>query len=256
MKQWYYSEFGQTRGPVSTAEIIRLLEKQELEPESYVTDGMDNPWKRIREFPEIMEEIQKPQDLPHVKDFPEEIFGREAPAGTGNLYFHIPVKRLVIMSILTGGFYQLYWFYRQWHFWAVKHKQAYRSFDREAGWLLFELMVLEKIETDRELNAVCKADFNGTSLFWIWVSVGMLAGWLYSIPLKGHDFPFFTSWIFGAANVLFILPAQKYINRVNAKLGNTYEKPRLGHYVALILPWLFIAFMLIQYGIQALNRYF
>lgn len=53
MKQWYYVESGEQRGPLATAEISRLLEHQQLAPDTPVwTEGMED-WTEIRRIPEL-----------------------------------------------------------------------------------------------------------------------------------------------------------------------------------------------------------
>ncbi len=233
MKEWYYSELGQTKGPVSLKKLIDKILKEELELDAYVTDGMDQPWKRVKDCPELMEELHKPAGLRHTEIIPDWVTQAGTSRSRGNLYWHIPLRRFIVMSIITGGLYQLYWFYKQWHWWATSRKQGHRSFDREAMRLFFLLTLLERIETDQSLNEVEKADFNGTQLFWVWAGVGIFAwagyslfkssswlGWIYSVALCALDF-------------VFLVPVQRYINRVNAKLGNSYDRPGFGHYLCL-----------------------
>lgn len=235
MAEWYYSEFGQTKGPFSKAKIVDLVLKQELEPDSYVMSDRDHVWTRIREIPELEEELHKPVDLPHVEKFPDSVVEGGYVEETRNLYFHIPIRRLIILNILSGGLYQLYWFYRQWRFWSEKHKQGHQSFDREAARIFFVLSILNKIETDRELNAVCRADFNGNRLFWMWVVFG-LAGYAF-YTLTGisnvlHEVFFMLTLVI---DVIFLLPVQRYINRVNEKLGNPYARFGFWEYLAIAL---------------------
>ncbi|MFO7660937.1 MAG: DUF4339 domain-containing protein, partial [Candidatus Cloacimonadaceae bacterium] len=73
MAEWYYSEFGQTKGPVSRSKIVDLVMKQELEPDSYVMNDKDKVWTKIRDVPELEEELHKPVDLPHVEKFPDSV---------------------------------------------------------------------------------------------------------------------------------------------------------------------------------------
>ncbi len=237
MSEWYYSEFGSTKGPVSESTIIDKVLKQELEVESYVADGINKPWKKIKDIPELLEKIHQPESaIPHTGDNTMDEFQKYLDGDTThNVYFYIPLSRLIKMSIFTLGLYQLYWWYKQWYYWACKKKQSHRSFDREFGWMLAELMILEKIETDKELNAVIRSDFNGTRLFWGWVLFGILLyAFSYVLKLKGvfDTLFYFMSFSFGIA---FLLPVQSYINKVNAKLGNKYDKPGLGHYLCLVL---------------------
>lgn len=233
MKEWYYSELGQTKGPVSKQKLIDKVLKEELELDSYVTDGIDKPWKKVKDFPNLMEELHKPADLHHTEVFPDWVTQSGNSRSRGNLFWHIPIRRFVIMSLITGGLYQLYWFYKQWHWWATHHKQGYKSFDREAMRLFFVLSLLEKIETDKALNEVEKADFNGTQLFWTWTGVGIFAWAGYSLFKSSNWSGWIVSLAIYSLDFLFLLPVQRYINRVNAKLGNSYDRPSFGHYLCL-----------------------
>jgi hypothetical protein len=233
MSDWYYSEFGQTKGPVSEGTLIQKILKEELELDSYVTDGINQPWKKISDIPELLKEIHKPEPIPHNEVFSPEFLTEDISRSQGNLYFHIPLQRFVIMNILSLGLYQIYWFYKQWHFWAVKHKQGYRSPDRELSWILFPWTIFQKIETDRELNAVSRADFSGVLIFWIWTGGGLA---LYFVIRAFSNVIGISGWAWylsGCLDVVFLLPIQRYINRVNAKLGNSYDRPGLGHYLCL-----------------------
>jgi hypothetical protein len=252
MKEWFYSQFGQTKGPVSLETVLQLLLTEDLELDDYVTDGIDQPWKKVKDIPEIMQKVHTPQEIPHATELPENWLTEEGEVRGGNLYFYIPIKRFILMSIVTLGLYQIYWFYKQWYFWARKHKQGYRSPDREMGWILFPWTLLQKIETDRELNAVERSNYSGTLVFWLWVGMGT-ALYLLVAGISNFSENYRTlGYAFLSLDVLMLLPVQRYINRVNAKLGNTYDKPGFGHYVCLAVPIIMLVFYFVWVGIQAL----
>lgn len=232
MANWYYSEYGQTKGPVSVRAIVDKVLKQELELDCYVMQENEPTWIRIRDVADIMKELDKPADLPHIQ-FNSDFSQDKAHSQEVGLYFCIPVQRFVILNILSAGMYQLYWFYRQWHYWAVKHKQAHQSFDREMARIFFVLSILNKIETDKEMNAVCRADFNGNQLFWLWLGFGVLGALLYRAAGSTtflHEVLAIGIYIL---DVIFLLPVQRYINKVNAKLGKNYAKFGFMEYLAI-----------------------
>jgi len=250
MTEWFYSEFGQTKGPVSESNLINKVLDQELELDSYVTDGINKPWKKIKDIPVLLDKIHEPEDVPHNVVFEADFINDDSQVRTGNLFFYIPIRRFVIMNILSLGIYQIYWFYKQWFFWAKKHKQAHRSFDREAGWLLFPLMLFEKIETDKELNAVYRANFNGKLLFWAWILFGGVLGIGFMSTKGNNPLYLILSGLGDLFAIVFLLPIQIYINKVNAKLGNTYEKPGLGHYLCIAAG---IAFVLVSISMRQIQ---
>jgi len=234
MTEWFYSEFGQTKGPVSEAKLIDMLLKQELEPDSYITDGINKPWKKVKDFPELLEKVHKPENLHHKVTFGGDFFEDGKDVRVGNLYFYIPISRFLIMTLLSCGLYQWYWFYKQWFYWAHSRKLIRRSISREPSWWFFPFTIFGKIETDKELNAVIRADFNGTLLFWMWIGFGAFLGILQATTSSMSIMYHILLGLGLIANVVFLIPIQNYINRVNAKLGNNYDKPGFGHYLCLI----------------------
>ncbi len=250
MKEWLYLLNGRTIGPVAETKIVDMLIKLELDFDTNIMNTEDGLWKKIRDVKPIMDKFNTPAITMNCTEFPGiDALDKGTVEIPHNIYFYIPIKRLVRMTILSFGLYQLYWWYKQWSYWAYKRKQV-RSFDREAGWFLFQLMILDKIQMDEELNKVERAKFDGRVLFWGW----LLAGVLMSIPfmflnIKSSADPgmFAASFIL---NTLFLLPPQKYINKVNAKLGNQYESPGFGHYLCIffgILLWILEIYNVVKY---------
>ncbi len=235
MAEWYYSAMGQTKGPVSKQKLIDLILKDVLELESYVTDGMDKPWRKVNEFPELLEELHKPTDLPHVDKFPADMMDLEAPARVGNVYFYIPLSRLIIMSVLSLGLYQFYWMYKQWQYYDFKHRERYQRSRGGLALLFLPYVIFQNIQYDKELNEVERANFSGVGIFWLWIAVGLGIYLLTKSLDKMLGSNDLLLYALGSLDVLVLLPVQAYINRVNEKLHNTYDKPGIGHYVCLVL---------------------
>ena len=234
MADWLYSQFGQTKGPVSEAALIKMILKEELELDDYVMNPKDELWTKIRDIQPLLDKIHEPEKaIRHNVQFGKE-FLADGLARVGNQYFYIPISRLVILTILSCGIYPAYWFYKQYTYWSNKHRLTLSPSARSGGMIYNCITLFSKIEMDKELNAVTRAKFNGTLLFWSWVLLGGgLSGVQYSA--SNNTFLFFLlaiiGWTFG---IIFILPIQRYINEVNAKQGNTYDKPGLGHYLCII----------------------
>jgi hypothetical protein len=246
MAEWLYSQNGQTKGPVTDSTVIKMVLSQELELDDYVMNPKEELWKKIRDVQPILDKIHEPEKaIPNKVQFGKDFFEEGSEVRIGNLYYYIPIQRFVVLSILSMGLFQIYWFYKQWFYWAHKHKQIHRSFDREVSWWFFPLMIFEKIETDQELNAVIRADFNGTLLFWMWIGCGAAINLLTYNPgssgfMMVTSAPgivgFMNSLIYyagGIADIIFLIPIQRYINRVNEKLGNTYDKQGTGLYLTI-----------------------
>jgi hypothetical protein len=235
MSEWLYLQNGRTIGPVSESKIVDMMVALELDFDTNVMSSNDGLWKKIRDVKTLMDKFNTPSVTINCAELPSiEVQNLGTVEIPHNVYFYIPIKRLILMTFVTFGFYQLYWWYKQWSYWAYKRKQV-RSFDREAGWFLFPLIVLDKIQLDEELNKVERANFDGQSLFFAW----LLLCFLGSLPFMFfHIQSTFDPTMFGGAfsiSVLLLIPPQRYINRVNAKLGNEYDKPGFGHYACLVV---------------------
>jgi len=229
------------------------METLELDFDTNVMNSKDGLWRKIRDVKPIMDKFNTPSITMNCSEFTGETLDK-ALAGEfpHNIYFYVPIKRIILMTIASFGCYQLYWWYKQWSYWAAKKKVS-RSFDREAGWFLFELIILDKIALDPELNKVERANFDGQSLFFGWMFLCLLG----SIPFMFlHNHSSFDPTMFGGAfslSVLLLIPPQRYINRVNKKLGNCYSQPSFGHYACLvvgILLWIGTIFNIVKFFVH------
>ena len=46
--------------------------------------------------------------------------GDALPGPPGSLFLHIPIARLILLSIASAGLYELYWIYKNW--WYIKQR--------------------------------------------------------------------------------------------------------------------------------------
>lgn len=233
MSEWFYSQFGQTKGPTTTADIVDKVLHHELELDSYVMNGKNEQWIKIKDIPELMDALHKPEDIPHNVKFPNDLMGEGFQVRAGNIYYYVPIAQMLLYNVISLGLYQFYWFYKQWYYWATNHKKTYLSPDRELSWILFPWTMFEKIETDKELNAVERADFNGTLIFWMWAFSGFFLFMLMQFSRPIHGLSNVIYYLGGVAEIAFLIPIQRYINRVNAKLGNRPDKFGCGMIIVL-----------------------
>jgi len=233
MTEWYYSEFGQTKGPVSETEIVKKLLKEELELDSYVMNSRDELWKKVKDLPALLEQVHKPEPVTLGENLTPEILDKGLAYGVGNLGFYIPIRRFILMSIVSFGLYQLYWFYKQWYYIAAKKTPRHRPVRMTVAYIFFPFWVLRDIEFDVELNAVERASFNGIKVALTWIILGVILELIGSNLSDNHSLTNLLSCAILSLDVFALIPVQNYINRVNSKLGNTYNKPGIGHYLCL-----------------------
>jgi hypothetical protein len=65
------------------------------------------------------------------------IGGRAEAAAVTIEYFTLPLIRFVLLSVLTFGIYELYWFYRNWKIIKVAEGKDIRPFWRAVFWIFF-----------------------------------------------------------------------------------------------------------------------
>lgn len=223
MQRWYYSVDGKDVGPVSSAKVADAVLRQELDLESYVISEKTKVWTRVKELPEIMDIIHAPAPHPIFNEAAAEKFGEfikedktlEQVFGQQHLYYNIPASKLLRYQFLSLGFFELYWFYRQWLY-LVSNKKLMRG-----SWLIvwldrtiFAYVIFRAIESDREMLRYAKPRWNAISLALLWYLGLSLAVF---VPYTAN------SWLSMLAGTLvplllgslLLIPVQRYINEVN-----------------------------------------
>lgn len=192
MAKWIYSVDGKEFGPVSEREIVSLLLHDELELESYIMSDAKPIWVKLNTVQTIMDKVHIPDVHISFEDDGLAEFVEMENSDSASLFYPIPIARMVIMAMLTGGLYQLYWFYMQgsWLRWHTKSQSGRHQWS--ISFLMFPWRILGGIENNRELNLIQRSNF----------SAFLLA----------------TAWVFlPYVNILCLIPVQMYINEVNEK---------------------------------------
>lgn len=249
MAKYYYTYEGKTLGPVSPKEVLDLILDDVLSMDSSVMESSSPQWLKIRDIPELMRYLHESEvqitDWAEDKGFAS-IDGENVP-----LFFHIPVSRLVWLSLITFGFYEIYWIYRNWRFLRFHRKgRTAAYFGRDLRNPVDLVGVFSQISTDQELGG----RYNGRDFTlngWLWI-VALLTQVARSI--LGFT-PFLSVWVdfaltFGllALSILCLVPVQKHINEGNAKAGKPLSRPTFGHYASIVvglLVWLLVLLSLI-----------
>jgi hypothetical protein len=120
--------------------------------------------------------------------------------------FAVSITKLAVMSLFTGGLYQLYWFYKHWV--AIKRRTG------ESIWpvwrAIFSVIWCYSLISSIHAEARKQRVDN-------WISVGGLtAGWVILSLLARLPDPW---WLVSLFAFLFLLPVQKQANDLNAKVA-------------------------------------
>ncbi len=164
-----------------------------------------------------------------------------APAAPQPMFFFIPVGRLVVMSILSGGLFPVYWIYKNFKFLKQTSDADIWPFWRAVFGVLFCHSLLRTIHDDFQANEIKKAKFAWAALATGWVAVMVI----------GNVVPFLTTYKAGLIGFfiqlpafLFLAPVQQYINSINVATNPApppYHRWSVGHIVCLVygvLVWL------------------
>ncbi len=164
-----------------------------------------------------------------------------APTSTP-LFLHIPVGRLVFMSILSLGIYEAYWIYKNWRYLNERDNLKIQPFWRGAFPIFFCHSIFRAIRVDRQLNAIEQADFSAGGLATGWIVLTLLG---VTMGRSNNPVTNLVGIILSLPSFLFFIPVQNFINRVNAKRNPAiqYSPWSAGHIVCIIfgiLMWLLI----------------
>jgi len=131
------------------------------------------------------------------------------------MFLYIPVSRLVVMSLATFGMYEIYWIYRNWSFLNRRDNLGIHPFWRAVFAYFFINSLLRTIKNDRVASHIIRCGYS---------SAGLAAGWILftligTASSRSPDPSVSLLGIFiSAPAFLFLVPVQRYINRVNESL--------------------------------------
>ena len=163
---------------------------------------------------------------------------------TESLYLHIPVARLILLSIASCGIYEAYWIYKNWRFIKERQSLNIQPFWRGIFGIFFFYSLLKEISNDNEASAILKPSFSPGGLTMGWVIFVILANLIGRTPGIAASIIAFVM-----PSYLFLVPVQNYINSVTEKRSPSvsYYGWSSGHVVCLtigIIVWAVTLFVL------------
>ena len=148
------------------------------------------------------------------------------------LFLHIPVARLILLSIASCGLYEAYWIYKNWSFLKERKGLIIRPFWRGVFGIFFCHSLLRDIYADKEARTLLEPAFSPSGLATGWVILIVLANLIGRLPG-----PIASIIGFAMPSYLFLVPVQNYINSVTKmqSRGSSYYRWSSGHIVCLLV---------------------
>jgi hypothetical protein len=246
MARYFYTDKGKTLGPVNREQILNLILKDVLSLDSLLMDTRSPRWIKIRDIPELMHFLYE-SDI-QISDWAEEIALSGESDESIPLFFHIPTTRLITLSIVTFGWYELYWLYMNWRFLHYFRKNS----SAKAFWLdlinpLGVIRIFQHISNDKELRVQKEErDFTVNGIIWI---LALLTLFIFASGIINYltRIPFlvsiFVSFVALTLSLCCIMPIQNYINTANMRFNKKLSAHTFGHYGTIILgilTWIYV----------------
>ncbi|HOU69212.1 MAG TPA: hypothetical protein PKW49_11675 [Paludibacteraceae bacterium] len=163
------------------------------------------------------------------------------------LFLYIPTSRLIILSIVSMGVYEIYWIYKNWRY--IKERDGLNISPFWRGWfgIFYCHSLLRRIHSDTEARAFIQPSFSPGGLATGWVLLLILSN------IVGRAEEIIASIIAAfIPSFLCLAPVQNYINSVEEKRnpGQQYYKWSSGHIVCLVFGVIVWALLLIGLGTE------
>lgn len=168
------------------------------------------------------------------------------------LFLYIPTLRLIGMNILTVGWYDIYWLYKNYSFLKQRYELNIDPFGRAFFAIFYYYDLFTRIHDDQHANQVKDPQFSVTTVGVIFY-LGIILQVIFSAALGKTDYAFLV-WIFLAMEIYSMVQVQSYINEViSLEYPNQgYYGWSTGHIILLILGciyWLLIIMFVATTGV-------
>jgi hypothetical protein len=238
MIKYFIAKNGKQIGPFEESEVLRQVA-------AGVISSCDLCWRKGMEN---WEPIARVLAVPPAQSSPPPI-----PATTSSsvenppLFLYIPVARLILMSIVSFGLYEVYWIYKNWRYVKERYNLNIRPFWR--GWfgIFYCHSLLRRIHGDNEARSILMPSFSPGVLATGWVVLRIFADLLACSPsVAAHLISAFIP------SFLCLVPVQNYINAVTQRRnpGQSYYRWSSGHIVCLVFGLCIWALLLIRLGAE------
>ena len=144
-------------------------------------------------------------------------------------YFPVSPLKLVVLSTLTFGLYQLYWFYKNWALIKSQEKSDIIPVLRAIFGVFFCYSCYQRMSEQGVWNGLPR------------MPAGALAfGWIATTIASRLPDPY---WLVTLTSTLFMIPVQRHVNRLNAILAPGHDpndRFTAWNWVGIILGSLFL----------------
>lgn len=145
-------------------------------------------------------------------------------------YFGVSITKLVVMSIFTGGFYEIYWCYRHWKAEREREKEDMMPFFRAVFAPLWAFSLFGRIQ-GMCAKHVIPATWSATGLALIYLTL--------SVASRLPD----PLWLVSFLNFIPLIIVQRSVNALNAAIAP--EAPQNDHFTGANVVLLLIGGVLV-----------
>ncbi len=141
------------------------------------------------------------------------------------LYFPVSVNKLVVMSIFTGGLYEVYWFYKNWQLIKNRERSNIMPFLRAFFALFFCYALFERISVAAKDSGFNAIDSGPLTVGWI------IFAWAFGfLPIP------YT--LLSVLSVLFLISVQRAVNQINSRHSPQVDSN--SHYTGWNILWIVV----------------
>lgn len=239
MSSYHVAKDGKQTGPFEESEVLRQIREGILSPNDLCwREGMAE-WQPIDTVLDMASLKSSPPPIPTT---PAHAVEQAAP-----LFLYIPVSRLILMSIVSFGVYEMYWIYKNWRYVKERDNLDIRPFWR--GWfgIFYCHSLLRRIHEDKEACSVQLPSFSPGGLATGWVLLRFISYVVGRAPSIAVSI--IAAFI---PSFLCLVPVQNYVNSVSERRspGQPYYRWSSGHVVCLVFGIIIWALILIGFGAE------
>jgi hypothetical protein len=139
-------------------------------------------------------------------------FKQHMSQSSAPVFFPVSTRKLVVMSIVTLGFYQIYWAYKNWQLIKSRDKSEIQPIWRAIFLLFFFYPLVEKVKTVANSNGV-STNYSPLLITIGWIFFRILA----RVSLEFS--PLIVDVAIGCIAPLVLIPVQKTANQLNTRVA-------------------------------------
>ncbi len=150
------------------------------------------------------------------------------------VFFPVSIRKFVVMSTVTLGFYQIFWFHKNWQLIKSKEGSKIMPIWRAIFGIFFIYSLIEKIKKSANSSNV-STNYNSTLIVMIWIIVRILS------RFSSEFLPLLIDILVDFMFALVLIPVQKAANNLNLAIAPRHDRNDRfsGWNIAAIVVWVF-----------------